>query len=75
MTPSLSTTWTTDVNRRAPMLRLLSLLAPALAWRFGAFIDGGSEGSRIYVLRWRPAVDPRKEIICPEVVGDYSPLV
>jgi len=42
------------------------------SWRFGAFIDGGSEGSRIYVLRWRPTDTPGSEIICPEVVGDSS---
>lgn len=41
------------------------------SWRYGAFIDGGSEGSRIYILRWKPA-DTNRVIISPETVGDHS---
>jgi len=41
------------------------------SWRYGAFIDGGSEGSRIYILRWKPA-DTNRVIISPETVGDRS---
>ncbi|CAE7472565.1 APY3 [Symbiodinium natans] len=58
-------------------LRILALILSAttastkLSWRYGAFIDAGSEGSRIYILRWQPA-DTNRQIIAPESLGELS---
>ncbi|CAE8612286.1 unnamed protein product [Polarella glacialis] len=45
---------------------------PVHSWRYGSMIDAGSEGSRIYLFRWKPTLRRSEEIVIPEATDALS---